>query len=371
LLTSDFLGAPFGSTSIAWTAAAPYLNWAQVGPSNATAVASTGIKTQYYIDPNQATSTNDPLWTTDETEFAHDCNGNRISWAYDNVTLYQMNIGASSLLNTLSSYVSYIASKAHYDAVWEDGDGVLSKSLPALPCGYSDAEWLTFGQALDQAPSLPVFINGIEMGIENGSLSPNMALLKSSNTIGGSYEFCYSATTVPKESGWIWQDVENTELTVGAEKKFFECALRDTLSASTQTDARIYALASFMLTYDPATSILREQFSTPSNFHVQPESQFVFLNPRIPTPSSISGLAQTGGAYGREYAACYYAGKLVGPCAAVVNPDQNYAHPFPFGGYTHTLTLSGNGVLDGGTASTSGPAPPATVPADSAVVAFP
>jgi hypothetical protein len=371
VVTADYLGSPYGTTSITWSAAAPYLNWAQVTWQNANAVSAAGIKTQYYADPNNSANDGDQMYTSDETTFAHDCNGNRISWPYDAVTLYQMNIGSSSTQTLFKQIVSNAMSLGHFDAVWEDEAGPLTGyTLPALPCNYTDSTWLSYGQALNQVSPLPVIFNGLSaLNGEQPSLS--LGLLSSSNTIGGNYEHCYSDGTTAKMTGWLWQAIENTELQVAAQNKLFECQLRNPNSAATQTDARIYALASFFLTYNPATSILWEQFATPSGFHVLPESQFVLLAPKVTAPANVSGLQQSGGAYGREYAQCFYAGAFVGPCAVAINPDPASAHPFPFPQYTHSLVLTGSGVLDGGSVSTTGPAPALSLPAGEAAIVFP
>jgi hypothetical protein len=61
----------------------------------------------------------------------------------------------------------------------------------------------------------------------------------------------------------------------------------------------------------------------------------------------------------------------VGSCAVVVNSDTASPHPFPYPQYTHTLVLSGNGVLDGGAAATNGPPPPVNLPASEAAIVFP
>lgn len=371
VLTADYLGAPYGTTAISWSAASPYLSWAQVSSANANAISAAGIKTQYYIDPNQTANNGDSMWSTNEAEFAHDCNGNRLSYSYDNATMYQMAIDNAALQSQFASVVSQATSGAHFDLVWEDGTGVLGTvPLNAMPCNYSDAAWLQDGAALNGVSPKPVMFNGL--GELNGqSPSQSLAYLSGPNTVGGNFEFCYSGTSNPKISGWVWQATENTELQVAAQNKLFECQLRNTDSASTQTDARLFALASFFLTYNPATSILWEEFSTTSGLHVLPESQFVLLAPKVAAPASVTGLQQSGGSYAREYNQCYYAGKFVGSCAVVINPDTGTSHPFPFPQYTHTLVLSGGGVLDGGAVSTSGPAPPMSVPADSAIIAFP
>lgn len=371
LLTADYLGSPYGTNSISWSSAAPYLTWAQVAPSNATAISSVGIKTQYYVDPNQTANDGDSMYTSNESTFAHTCSGNRVTLVDDGVMMYEMAIGATSLQTLFASVVNSAMRAGHYDAIWEDGAGTLEGlGITTMPCGYTDSEWLAYGRTLEDVSPLPVIVNGIEMNPTPGHVSPALALLSATNTIGGNYEDCYSYT-MPKENGWVWGDVENAELQVAAENKLFECQLRDLNSASSSIDARIYALASFLLTYNPASSILWEEFPTTSGFHVLPESQLVPLYPVTSTPSTVQGLEQSGGTYARQYNECFYAGRYVGGCAVVVNPSSNYAAPFPYTQYKHTLVLSGGGILDGGTASFDGPAPASELGAEEAVIALP
>ncbi len=371
LLTADYLGSPYGTTSVSWATAARYLTWAQVTTANANAVSSAGIKTQYYADPNTTANDGDPLYSSNEATFAHDCKGNRISWAYDNVTMYQMEIDNTALQTSFANLISYAVGRAHFDAIFEDESGPLTGySRPALPCDYTDAAWLSYGQAINQISPVPVIFNGLS-SLNGESPSLSIGLLNSSNTIGGNYEHCYSDASPAKETGWLWQAVENTELQVTAANKIFECQTRNLNAANTEIDARLYALASFLLTYNPATSVLWEQYATPSGLHVLPESQLVLLAPKVATPSNVSSLAQTGGTYGREYGQCFYAGNFVGPCAVIVNPDPASPHPFPFPQYTHSLVISGSGVLDGGNVATNGPPPPLSLPAGEAEIVFP
>ena len=133
---------------------------------------------------------------------------------------------------------------------------------------------------------LPVIINGLN--VLNGH-NPSMAisLLASSNTMGGNYEHCYSDDASAKNNGWLWTAEENSELQVNAQNKVFSCQERNTSDASANTDARLYAYASFLLTYNPTTNILWEAFGTPSNFHVFPEQQLVAMNPKVSAPSDI------------------------------------------------------------------------------------
>jgi hypothetical protein len=87
-------------------------------------------------------------------------------------------------------------------------------------------------------------------------------------------------------------------------------------------------------------------------------------------PSSIDQLSQGASVYGRQYKNCYYAGRWIGACASVVNSDYAAAsHPMPWTNlYHHTLVLSGGDILDGGTASMNGPAPPSIIPGTSAII---
>ena len=145
LVTEDYLGPPDGTTSIAWSAAAPYLNWAQTDWQNANAVSAAGIKTQLYVDPNRSTATGgDPFYSTDETTFAHDCSGNRVTDLYSGtVTQYVMNIGSASLVTTFVNYVNEWTGSNHFDALYMDDAGALSEEatyspFSAMPCGYTD-----------------------------------------------------------------------------------------------------------------------------------------------------------------------------------------------------------------------------------------
>jgi hypothetical protein len=130
--------------------------------------------------------------------------------------------------------------------------------------------------------------------------------------------------------------------------------------------------ASFLLTYDPARAVFSPKF-TPANsgFFIQPENQLVALDPVVMQPSSIDQLNEGPNVYGRQYKNCYYAGQWIGACAMVVNSDSGgQAHTMPWSNlYHHTLVLSGGDILDGGTASPGGPAPPALIPGTSAIIA--
>jgi len=171
-------------------------------------------------------------------------------------------------------------------------------------------------------------------------------------------------------AGSYWEQTENTELAIARLGKIFVCnqrAKRESMADA--VNARTYAEASFLLSYDLKTSMIRTQFVSPSWFNLGPEIELVALDPVQPTPQTIDSLRQSGGTYGREYRSCYIAGASVGPCAAAVNSVIGGSRPFPFSGYTHTMVLQGAGILDGGTITANGPAP-GSIGSLTGVVAF-
>jgi hypothetical protein len=373
VLTADYLGTPDGTSSIAWSAAAPYLTWAQTGTQDASAIAAAGIKTMYYVDPNR-TNLGDALYDVSSSAFAVTCSGERVYDTWDGVTEWVMNPASSALRTSFANYVADLKAEAPFTAAFEDTAGALSPYevydpfKPSLPCDYSDSAWIAATVGMNQSVGLPIVINGL--GDLNGhDPSINIAALNGSNTIGGNFEGCYSSTDQPKAGTWFWAAVENSELQVEAMGKLFECILEDQVAASGATDARLYDYASFLLTYNPATSVYRTEFTTPSGLHVMPETLLVPTDPTVAAPSSVSGLLTSGGTYARQFGECYLKGVSAGPCAVVVNSDV-VSHPFPFTTYHHTLVISGNGVLDGGAVSTDGPAPPSSVPSMEAAIVF-
>lgn len=370
VLTADYLGAPYGSTSVAPAQAAAYLTWAQVSVPNANAVAAAGIKTQYYIDPGLTIANRgDQMYTADETTFAHDCLGRRITIPYRELTQNVMAVEQPSTQAVFERWVRRITGAVHYDALFEDDANPPSEYLQfrQMPCKYNDDTWLRGIDALNHRSPIPVIINGLNAS-KRPLPSALVRLVSSDKTLGLNYESCYSSATQPKMPGTIWQAMENSELQVTRAGKMFECMARNGSPAAASIDERIFVYASFLLSYDPATSVLWEQFATPSKLRVEPESQLVALDPVAGAPADIGGLLANGGTYARQYRRCYLGGRLVGACAAAVNPD-GVPHIFPYSGYRRTLALSGGGVLDGGTVSAGGPAP-ANLPPLSAVIAF-
>lgn len=362
VLTADYLRGAALDTALPPTALAQHLSWASSSFQLNPAVRAAGIRVMYYTDPFRQNPTN-AMYTNDETTYAHACDGSRIkSLSYRD--MYLMDPSSPSLRALYKQHIASRSASVLWDAFFVDDANSLY-DLSNTPCGYTPDSFLAASKKLIEEVHVPVIYNGLQIDKER-------ELNKAPNVIGGMEEGCYaSAVSRPKIWDKYWIQIENTEIEMTEDKKFFFCYGVDTSDAASAIDGRIYTYASFLLTYSTKWSVLWELYSTPSRFRVEPESEVVALDPVIPTPTDISGLKLSSGVYGREYRKCYIGGAAVGACAVVVNPDRQNSHDFPYSGkYQHTLALTGGGVLDGGSVSTSGPSPPAVLAPLAAVIVF-
>lgn len=368
-MTADYFRGYAGTNSVTDSTAARYLTWAETDAKDAGAAAGAGIKTLEYLDPFRQAKT-DPLYNTDEATFSHNCSGERISIDYaggtSHVTQYLMDPGSSQLVKLLNAWEENQEGLGHVDAFFFDNvDDLLGTTNP---CNVSDASWDADNASFIQASTRPILFSGYALSSEAGQL------IKDSNVMGAMVEECYardSEPTKPYTTGSYWTQDENLELAAAAAGKQYFCYNDASASGASAIPLRQYVYASFLLTYS-SSSVLWETFATPSGLHVFPESAFVPASPRVAPGSSVGTLERSSGLYVREYAACYLAGKSVGRCAAIVNPDASASHPLPAlsASYAHTLSIVGSGVLDGGSASATGAAPPKTIPPETGLIAI-
>jgi hypothetical protein len=353
--------------------AARYLTWAIVQPLDANSFSAVGIKTMLYTDPNR-TSVGDPMYTNDETTFAHDCSNNRITIPGKSATTYLMDPTSADLQALWRQYVANILTWGdHYDAILEDNADVVHP-VSTLPCNFDQTVWTAATNSMNQALGASVIYNGLG-NLADGDQYVSPAIGLNPTSITGELEGCYSNgdpnSPVPRKT--VWETFETTEIDMVTANTPFLCRGLGTLPSATAQSERIYMYASFLMTYDPNTSIISEQFATQNTgLMVDPESGFVALDPLVPEPSAITALESSNWVFGRQFADCYLFGRAVGACAAVVNADSSkFAHPFPWPGvYAHSLVLHGGAILDGGRAGVRGGAPPAQVPGASAVIAI-
>lgn len=355
--------------------AAQWVTWVIAKPDDSRMLSAAGIKTMYYSNPNRI-APKEPMYRDDDSIFAHDCSGNRIQVMKQGRDKQLTDPTSQSLAQDWREFAQSIMSRGHYDAIYDD-TAASTGSLSALPCHWEVHSWIAAHVNLVQSLGVPVIYNGLGDGDLPHSgkgagasydLSPAIGISAASNTLGGSFEDCYtSASRLLQENGKTygsyWQQTENTELIMASRGKIFMCeemAPQGT-QMSDAIDQRMYAMASVLLTVDPSLTMVHQLFRTPSHVDVGPEVGLVPSDPAVSTPSDIGGLRTSTGAYVREYRACYLNGSSVGPCAAAVNPNPDSSVRLSLSGYDHTLALSGGGVMDGGTANASGSAPPSSL----------
>ena len=374
LLTAVYCGGYLGSTRDP-SQLARYVDWcANPSQKNVAAARAAGMKTYAYTDfmrsyPCSGCSATWKDVQANTSMVSTDCRGNKIVVTGGGYELDPRNPQTFSLwLN------DEVRPRPGYDAYFADDVGMQPYDIPSVSCNTA---------RLASAIAAGVNAAGIPMVIYNG-LPPGpktdptvVAVLKATKIPSAAMlEGCYGyrnswghKTGVAPSRGWTVE--ENDEIAVVKTGHLFWCFNTEMSNGDASQADRIFVLASFFLTYNPANSLLEEAYyANPidvNNF-VGPENGLVLTSPRVGEPSDISAL-QVGatGVYAREYRACYERATAIGPCAVVVNPDEWNAHPYALSGYTRALVLSGGSVFDGGTMSFSG-SMPAVLPPSSAVI---
>jgi hypothetical protein len=374
VLTWGQLGGVLGTHNVTWAQAAPFLSWAMTGSKDSVGIRAVGIKTTVYTNPNRQ-GPGGPMYTNDETTFAHDCSGKRI-YATNLPNHALMDIQSQTMWALWQKYIETLTVGwgGVFDAYYEDAADSVQYTT-AQPCSFIQVPWTVASNEMNQSTGVPIIYNGLELFSGYGKtlgVSPSIAL--NATAIGGEAEACYTSylPTDHKPRTYVWQAYESTEIAMYPTGKLFICGGSNLKPADQAISERIYQYASFLLTYNPQTSMISEHFQTPTGFQVDPESELVALKPIHREPASISDLKVYTGVYAREYRECYVLGVLVGKCAAVVNSEHaGTPRSFPWGRrYHHTLVLTGSGVLDGGTMATNGPPPPPSLDGEQAVIAF-
>jgi hypothetical protein len=373
VLTGDYLGGANGTSSVAWSTAASVLSWAEVSSSEATAISATGIKTLDYIAPFFQTTT-DPLYTATGATFSVNCAGDRISIPYTGTSgLWLMNPTSTVLEGLMNTWQAGQQATGHIDAFFYDDIDTLY-GVP-MPCNTTQSSWDGEGSSFISTSTNPVVFNGYSSNTDTQSL------IQTSKIEGGMTENCYATTgnaPAPYITGSQWVINANLQLLAAAHNKLFFCYNNGSEDGADYIQLRNYIFASFLISYTASSSILWETFTTPSELHVFPETEVVPTDPLVSTPTSVtsllkSGSSSSGGVFVREYSACYINGSSVGHCAAIVNTSSttSYALPSLSQSYGHTMAISGNGSLDGGSVSATGSAPPSTVAPETGFIAFP
>jgi hypothetical protein len=322
------------------------------------------------------------LVSGDESAWVHGADGARVHRYMDSHFLYQdaLDPASASAQNAYRQVTATVAAAApKLDYIFADdsggpltgGDGTPASGwlfgFNALATEItSDASYLSAEQRMIAASVKPVFLNGATPYTKAPSYGG--AFLTAPNVAGQNYETCYGegAGLLRDDSngGPRWTLQSNALLAVFAHGRPAVC-----MDESPATPAnRVYFLASWWLTYNEAYSIAAPQGTMSDGFTVRAEFDIVPRQPRTTASADIAAL-RAGGAYVREFAACYQAGAAIGPCAAVVNPGTGtVALPALAGRYTSSLVLDDKSAYTGGKAAWSGQVPAQLAPVSAVVL---
>lgn len=208
----------------------------------------------------------------------------------------------------------------------------------------------------------PIVINGNDP--DSGLPSYGGAFLRSPRILGAVAEGCLrSRAGVKTDRHDNWRHDVDGLLATTALRKLAVCFMMGTPAP----DNRIYTLASWWMTYDPPWSVAAPIDPVPGQSALLPEFDIVPAHP-IRSVARVRDLRAESGAYVREFVGCYQNGRLIGACAAIVNPSASgVAVPRLALRYGRTLALGGGDILHGGRATWNAGVPD-RVAAESAVI---
>ena len=378
VMTADVLYTYGGTpTSVPLSSVAPYLTWVQTSAPYASEIRGAGLKVDVYMNYWRNYASDNPVvgYTDLKPGGAHapaeakTCSGS---------VIYDPTYGGGYEADARSAYAlghALVDAQFHesefggqYDALFTDDTGALW-GIPT-PCGYTDAVYKSATNSVSAHLGKTIFVNTLNAGT---SVVSQVGYAAASNIIGAMCEGCYAywnsvnGKDVDLErTGSTWLDTENGEALMVADHKIFWDYARAIGNPVYETPLRMYAYASFLLTYSPSYAMLQESFQSAHVFPVMPETGLVPEDP-LTTSTSASSYERAGGSYMREFGACYYRGADKGKCAVVVNPGT-ISVPVPTTAYGHSMELVGGGVLDGGYVEFSGARPSSLAPGTAAIL---
>lgn len=370
-----YAGAPL-TTPL--TSIAPYVSWTQTSETYAPALQAAGLKVYLYSNFwRNYTSDNPVIGYTDlrpggahAPAEAKTCSGSVIKDpTYGGG--YEADARSAYTAGHAQFYVGYLTrTHPHYNAVFSDDTGALG-GIP-YPCNWSLSTYINASNAVHASLHVPVFVNTIGAWVSGTTPVEQVGYTNTTNVIGAMCESCYAYYDNNKidhpEIGGSWYAKENAEILMVARHKIFWDYARAIGYPQNEIPLRQFIITSFLLTYDWNYAMMQTAFRTNHGVTVMPETGLVPMSP-LTTATSVSGYQRSGGAYMREYGACYYRGVNKGRCAVIVNPTTATVR-VPTTSYGHSMGLVGSGVADGGYVTFTN-ARPTYVGSSTGVVLFP
>lgn len=317
----------------------------------------------------------------EESAWLHDASGERVRRADSYTHEYQeiLNPGSPYARAAYTRYTRALAAQAPIDLFFADDSGSALDGPGDSPRNglfyrfngvaaeiSGDAQWLRDEQGLLAAAARPVIVNG---GGPGGQPAYAGAFLHNRNVVGQNEEDCFSregGLPVASADDGRWQAMENALLAITHDRVYAICMMKGTPQPAT----RLYALASWWLSYDPAWSVAAPVEPAPDGHAVFAEYAIVPRAPLQTAGPDIGALARAG-VYVREFARCYQDGRPLGPCAALVNPSASQTLPVPRFAYPYGrhLELDDRSAYAGGRAWWARGVPRRLGPLTAAIVA--
>ncbi len=193
----------------------------------------------------------------------------------------------------------------------------------------------------------PLFLNGNDP--VTGLPAYGGAFLRQANVWGAVHEGCFRGEAgLQTERRDRWRSYETSLLANTELHKLSVCFMIGTPTIP----SRLYALASWWLSYDPQWSVMAPIDPVPGGSAILPETELVPAYPLRTAHHSIDELREDTGVYVREFARCYLRGSPVGACAAFVNPSlRPMQMPHSASRYHRALVLDDRDLLRGGRVS--------------------
>jgi hypothetical protein len=209
----------------------------------------------------------------------------------------------------------------------------------------SDAAWIAGENALISVEPRKVILNG------GDGFGPayDGAFLENANVAGANHEGCFNAAPRGKvsDASGVWRNQADGLLADLPFRKYSVCMMNGQPTPAN----RLYAMASWWLTYDPNYSVIAPIAPAADGNALFAEYDIVPFGPKTSATGGRILTLERSGVYVREFAQCFQNGMAIGACAAVVNPASSpRAVPSLSGRYTRALALNDASAVSGGRA---------------------
>lgn len=267
--------------------------------------------------------------SSNEDAWLHAPDGARLHRADAYTHEYQdvLNPASAVTQRAYARYTAGLAAAARLDGFFADDTG---SEMNGAFDGFGGASrelagpqaWLAAERGLIASAARPVILNGDG---EDWGPAYGGALARSRNVLGVNFEGCFSSAAIGilDQRYGNWPRMENALLADDRLARYVVCMMTGPFAPA----QRLYALASWWLSYDSRWSVAAPVARAPDGHTVYPEYDIVPESPIRSAHARIGELAD-GGAYVREFARCYQDARNIGRCAAVVN-DRNVPIPMP------------------------------------------